>query len=177
MEDWVPAAHDGVRVQEVLGVGWPEGLVELHEDLGVGSHGEFLDRGLLPLWQGRGELHGVALQDAEGECANCVCGCDAATILVADGHAVLVIFDLGDFGVKVKAGVIVPFQEIGGHPLDDRVETTLISDKVVMIAEDIGSEIVSRAAIDQGAFQGGEIVLEIWEGLVSIEAGDNSMSK
>jgi hypothetical protein len=46
-----------------------------------------------------------------------------------------------------------------------------------MIAEDIGSEIVSRAAIDQGAFQWGKIVLEIWEGLVSIEAGDNSMSK
>lgn len=101
LEDGVPAAHGGVGVEEVLGVLGPEGFVELHEDLGVGSHGEFLDGGCFPFGEGGGKFDSVVLEDTEGKGADGVCGADAAAILVVDGDAVFAVLDLGDFGVEV----------------------------------------------------------------------------
>lgn len=72
----------------------PPGFGELHEDLGVGSHGEFLDGSLLPLGQSRRELDGIlvqdtSLQDTQRESANGIRSSHTAPILIVDSNAVL----------------------------------------------------------------------------------------
>lgn len=65
LEDGIPATRRGVCIEEILGVCWPKGLVELHEDFSIGSNIELVDSSLLPLGQFRGEGHNVVLENAK----------------------------------------------------------------------------------------------------------------
>ena len=62
---WIPATGRGVGVEEVLGVCWPESLVELQKDLGIGSELELVDCGSLPLGQFRREGDHVVLENSK----------------------------------------------------------------------------------------------------------------
>lgn len=134
MEDWVPAASGWVGVEEVLGICGPEGLVELHKDLGVCTHRELLNGFLFPIRELWGEFHGVVLQDTEREGADGVCCANTAAIAVVDGDAIFGILDLLDLGVEVQARVIF-LQKCGRHFLDQNVEATLVGDEVVVVTE------------------------------------------
>lgn len=105
LEHRVLSARCGRRIQEVLCVVRPEGLVELHEDLGVRAHTELVNGCLFPRRQLGTELDGVVLQYAQCKRADGICGRHAATILCVDGDSVIAVFDIRDLGVETQFGV------------------------------------------------------------------------
>lgn len=146
----VVASRRGRGVQEKLRVRVPEGVVELQEDLRVGAHLEHLDRVLLPGWEGGREFHGVVLQDADGESADCVGGFDAVVIRGVDGHAFVGVLDLADYGVEEEPGV-VGLQKGGGFTFQPGVEAALVPDEVVLFGELVEGLVVAGDPEDKGA--------------------------
>lgn len=65
------------------------------------------------------------------ECANGIFGSDAASILIIDRHAILVMADAGNYRVQTQSG-IVGFQKRGSFALEPGLETTLINGKVIL---------------------------------------------
>lgn len=160
LEDGVVAAHVGVRVEEVLGVFGPEGLVELEEDLGVGGHCEAFDGFFLPFGQGRGEGDGVVLQYAQTEGADGVGGAHAGAVGTVDGHTGVGVADVGDVVVEEQASV-VGLEEGRRHAVDDVAVAALVDDKVVFVAEAVHGEVLACDAEDKGTFEGRVGVFEV----------------
>ena len=88
-----------------------------------------------------------------------------------DSDSILVIFDLSDLSIEVKTRIMIPLQEIGCHSFNNCVEATRINNEVVVITENVGSQVIACTAVDKGAFQWGEIVFEICCDLIRIEQG------
>lgn len=134
LPDRVVPARLGIRVQEILRVLGPEGLVELHEDLGVRAHLELVDRRLLPVGQFWREIDGVLLQHTDRERAQCVGGVYAGSVRVVHRHSVVRVLDVCDLSVETQTGVIL-LKEGGSFAFDDGAVSALVNDEVILVAE------------------------------------------
>lgn len=123
----------------------PEGLIELEEDLGVCSHGELLNRFLLPIWEFWREVDSAMLQDTQRECSNRIFCFYTAAILVVNCNTMVRVRDIRDLGVQVKAGVIVT-EESRGKTLDNDIESALVNNEVIVVAEIIEGQVVAGTA-------------------------------
>lgn len=103
----------------------------MHKDLGVGSHGEFLDRHAFPHRELGAESHRLVLEDAQGEGAESIVRFNTGAIPVVDSDACVRVADISHLGVEKQAGVI-PLQERGGLALDDGTVSARISDEEVV---------------------------------------------
>lgn len=87
LPDGVVPAGGGMRVQEELGGGGPEGGGELEEHFCVGAHCECCDGGLFPVGEAGGEVDYIVLKDAVRDGVDCVGCLDAGAVSVGDSDA------------------------------------------------------------------------------------------
>ena len=126
----------------------PEGLVELEEDLGVCSHGELLNSFLLPIGEFWGKVHCAILQNSQRECGNSIVCLNAAAIFVVNSDTIVRIRDVRDLGVQMKAGIIAS-EESRGELLNNDIESALVQNKLIVVAEIVKGQIVARTAEDK----------------------------
>lgn len=105
---------------------WPEGLVELEEDLRVRAECEGGDGGLFPFWELRLEGDDVVLEDAERYGGNGIVGVYTGAVGCEDLYTSVRISDVCYYRVEKKARV-VGLEELGGLVLEPCVEATGVS--------------------------------------------------
>lgn len=90
---------------------------------------------------------------------------DAAAVFAVNRDAIVIISNVGDVCVEAHARVVF-LEELGRHTVDNGAEAARVNHQVVVVTEDVGGQVVARAAKDERAFQRRVAVFEVYSLLV-----------
>lgn len=121
-----------------------------------------MDGFVLPVREFGGESYCIVLQNAQREGRYGMGSLDTTAIVAVNRDAVVVVRNVGDVCVEAHAWVAF-LEELGCHTIDDGAEAARVSYQVIVVTEDVGGQVVARAAKDERAFQGGVAVLKVYD--------------
>lgn len=141
LEFGVVASSFRVCIDEVLCV-IPEGLWELHENLGVCSKLEAMDGIFLPRREWWSKVHNILLKNSQGEGRDSVISIDAAPVR-PHGHRVPVVVDASYLRAQTETAVVFR-QKFGRFLPNDSCKATLVIYEKIFLGEIVEGRVLSH---------------------------------